>query len=589
MTATAGRRTPAGGTPLPGALLGPEPDERLLALAVTVGDLPLTLSDARSPDQPLVWVNDAFSRLTGYSREEALGRNCRFLQGPATDRVAVRRIRAAVAAGEPVSEVLLNYRRDGSVFWNRVVISPVRDVHGQVTHLVGAQLDVTAQVGVDDARDLELELARQTSARLDLLRAVSDELSRHLDYETAVDALADVVVPTLATWGFVAVVGDRGRFERVHVVATDRTMAETAEELQSETGWWLERSPRVRSALDSSVEQVPEPMPVDRATLPERTTPRELELLEALGIGSSLVVQLRARDRVLGVLVLLHRDPDGFGPDTAITAAHLGRRAGLALDNVQLYLAQREAALTLQQRLLPHVEPVAGLDLATAYVPSSRYAQVGGDWFDVLPLRDGAIGLAVGDVVGHDLRAAASMGQLASLMRSHAWAGLPPREVLDRLDELVQGLGMAEVATCVYLRWVPAGDHVRVTYARAGHPPPLVRLPGGTVLRLDQANSTPIGLTSHTYGREQATVDLPAGATLVVYTDGLVARRDRGLREGVAQRETELSAVPDDADAGAVRDRLVQRLAARSQEDDLCLLVVRVPPPDPTGSMATED
>ncbi len=579
MTATAGRRTPPGGTPLPAGVVVRAPDDRLLALAVTAGDLPLTLSDAQAPDQPLVWVNDAFTRLTGYRREDVLGRNCRFLQGTGTDPGAVRRMRAAVDAGEPVSEVLLNYRRDGSVFWNRVVISPVRDADGQVTHLVGAQLDVTAQVGDEDARDLELELARQTSARLDLLRAVSDELARHLEYDAAVDALADVVVPVLADWGFVAVVGDRGRFERVHVVATDPALRDTAAELEAESGWWLQRSPRVRTALDSGVELVPEPAPVDRATLPDRATPRELELLDRLGPGTSLVVQLRARDRVLGVLVLLRRARDGFGPDAAITAAHLGRRAGLALDNVQLYLAQREAALTLQQRLLPHVEPVAGLDLATAYVPSSRYAQVGGDWFDVLPLRDGAIGLAVGDVVGHDLRAAASMGQLASLLRSHAWAGLPPREVLDRLDELVQGLGMAEVATCVYLHWVPAGDHARVTYARAGHPPPLVRLPGGAVLRLDRANSTPIGLTTQTTGRDQATVDLPAGSTLVVYTDGLVERRDRGLREGVVLLEQELAAVDDDADAEAVRDRLVQRLAGTSQEDDLCLLVVRVPAP----------
>ena len=577
MTATAGRRTPPAGTPLPDGLVLASPDDHLLALAVAAGDLPFTLSDARAPDQPVVWVNEAFIRLTGFSREDVLGHNCRFLQGPATDREAVARIRAALAAGEPVSEVLLNYRRDGSVFWNRVVISPVRDADGQVTHLVGAQLDVTAQVGVDDARDLELELARQTSARLDLLRAVSDELARHLDYDAAVDALADVAVPALATWGFVAVVGDRGRFQRVHVVATDPALRGVARALESESGRWLERSPRVRHALGGTSEHVPEPAPVDRTSLPGRTTAAELGLLEQLGVGSSLVVQLRARDRVLGVLVLMHREVDGFRPDTVITAAHLGRRAGLALDNVQLYIAQREAALTLQQRLLPHVEPVAGLDLATAYVPSSRYAQVGGDWFDVLPLRDGAVGLAVGDVVGHDLRAAASMGQLASLMRSHAWAGLPPREVLDRLDELVQGLGMAEVATCVYLRWVADGDHARVTYARAGHPPPLVRMPGGQVHRLDRANSTPIGLTSQASRREQDTVDLPPGATLVVYTDGLVERRDRGLREGVAQLEAELSAIPDDADAAAVCDRLVQRLGGQAQEDDLCLLVVRVP------------
>jgi serine phosphatase RsbU (regulator of sigma subunit) len=165
------------------------------------------------------------------------------------------------------------------------------------------------------------------------------------------------------------------------------------------------------------------------------------------------------------------------------------------------------------------------------------------------------------------------MGQLRSLLRSYAWEGSSPGEVLTRVDELVRGLDIADVATCAYLRWRSTDDGAQVTYARAGHPPPLLRLAGGEVRALDGALRTPIGLAGS--GGTEGTIDVPAGATLVLYTDGLVERRDRGLRDGIAALTTELGAVPDDADAKAVRDQLVATFIGEQQEDDVCLLVVR--------------
>jgi serine phosphatase RsbU (regulator of sigma subunit) len=165
------------------------------------------------------------------------------------------------------------------------------------------------------------------------------------------------------------------------------------------------------------------------------------------------------------------------------------------------------------------------------------------------------------------------MGQLRSLLRSYAWEGSSPGEVLARADELVRGLDIADIATCVYLRWRSTDDGARVTYARAGHPPPLLRLGGGEVVALDGALRTPIGLAGS--GGAEGVVDVPVGATLVLYTDGLVERRDRGLRDGIAALAAELSTVPDDVDAAAVRDRLVTTFVGTHQEDDVCLLVVR--------------
>jgi PAS domain S-box-containing protein len=539
--------------------------------AVLASDLALSISDALQPDDPLVWVNPAFSRLTGYPVDEVLGRNCRFLQGAETDPIVVGRIRTALDEGRPSASVIRNYRRDGSPFWNQVVISPVVDETGRVTHHIGIQADVTERVADDRVRDLDTDLVERTTARLDLLARISDEMARHLDYDDAVDTLGDIAIPALATWGYVAMTDDRGRFSRVHLVAGDPADREAARALADEDVTWLHRSPKISEALASPPGFVATPYAIDVPSLPGRTTSPQLALLHRLGLGSAMVVPLRARDRVLGVLCLIA--VGGFSADAVVTAAHLGRRAGLALDNVRLFLAERTSALTLQHSLLPEIPAIPGLDIAAAYAPSARRAEVGGDWFDVLPLPDGAIGLAVGDVVGHDLRAAAAMGQLRSLLRSYAWEGSSPGEVLSRADELVRGLDIADIATCAYLRWESTGDGAHVTYARAGHPPPLLRLPDGQVRQLDGGLSTPIGIEG--CGGTEGTVEVPAGGVLVLYTDGLVERRDRGLRDGIADLTAALAAMPADADATTVKDRLVAAFVGTHQEDDVCVLVVR--------------
>ena len=162
------------------------------------------------------------------------------------------------------------------------------------------------------------------------------------------------------------------------------------------------------------------------------------------------------------------------------------------------------------------------------------------------------------------------MGQLRSAVRAFALGDRPPDEVMASTNHLLIDLDPGLFASCCYIRLDPATGLARA--ARAGHPPPLLRLAGGDVQALDGGLSTPIGLDSS--GRPEATVDVPLGATLVLYTDGLVERRDRGLRDGIAALTAELSGVPDDADARAVRDRLVETFIGAQQEDDVCLLVV---------------
>jgi PAS domain S-box-containing protein len=547
-----------------------EAGDDLHARAAVASELSFTISDPHLPDDPLIWVNPAFERVTGYSTTEVLGRNCRFLQGPDTDPAVVDRIREALRSGRTVADTLLNYRKDGTPFWNQVVISPVVDSTGRVTHHVGIQADVTERMETQRSTDVALREARAATERLQLLARVSEELALHLDYEDAVKALADVAVPRLAAWGFVTTTTDRGVHERVHVAVRDQDNVEVARALEAQDVGWLNGSPAMAAALEADPSYLPQPFAIDVAGLRERTTPEQIGLLNRLGLGSALVVPLRARERVVGALCLVEPSVDGFGPETVETATHLGARAGLGLDNVRMFLRERAAALTLQHSLLPEIPDVPGLDLAASYLPALHRAEVGGDWFDVLPLPDGAIGLAVGDVVGHDLQAAASMGQLRSVLRSYAWSGEPANRVMARLDELVQGLGMADMSTCVYLRL--EGD--RLTYSRAGHPPPLLRFTQGSVVQLTGALATPVGVSNLAEAPE-AELDLPVGAILVIYTDGLVERRDRGLRRGIDALAELLSSLPDGLTSAEIRDALVGAMVDGEQEDDVCVLVVR--------------
>lgn len=551
------------------AELGPD----LHARAASASDLSFTISDPHLDDDPLVWVNPAFERVTGYTAHEVLGRNCRFLQGPDTDRATIHRLRDALAEGRTVADTVLNYRKDGTPFWNQLVISPVLDADGRVTHHVGIQADVTDRVTLQRARDDQLLRARDDGARLRLLARVTEVLARHLDYTQAVRALAEVVVRELATWGYVAVVNERGRFERLHVAASDASRAVDAAALEAMEPTWISRAPTVQAALADTGDDLLRPYPIDVASLPGRTTPEQLEVLTRLGLGTALVVPLRARERVLGVLVLVQPPGREFDPQHVVTAAHVAHRAGLGLENVRLYERERATALTLQRRMLPELPAVEGLDVAATYLPAQHPAEIGGDWFDVLPLPDGALGLAVGDVVGHDMGAAASMGQLRSVLRSYAWSGEPSGRVVDRLDELVRGLGMADIATCVYLRL----EDGRLQYTRAGHPPPMVLLPDGQVLDLDEALRTPVGVPDAQGTAPSAEVDLPSGALLVAYSDGLVERRDRPLREGLAALRSTLATIPPSSSATDVRDRLVGALLGPTLEDDVCVLVVRRP------------
>ncbi|MFF4603502.1 SpoIIE family protein phosphatase [Streptomyces sp. NPDC001339] len=234
---------------------------------------------------------------------------------------------------------------------------------------------------------------------------------------------------------------------------------------------------------------------------------------------------------------------------------------------------QREAAVTLQRSLLPQeLEQPDDLRVAATYQPGGTDAAVGGDWYDVITLGAGRTALVIGDVMGRGVRAAAVMGQLRTAVRAYARLDLPPHEVLQLLDGLAAEIDANQIATCVYAVHDP--NEGRLVYASAGHLPILVRDPDGTVHRAEEPTGPPLGTGGwlHTSG----SVPLGPGSSAVLYTDGLVERRDKDIDEGVEALERAFAGA-----AGApeiVCDRLLRSLGiTATHDDDVAILVLQHP------------
>jgi len=312
------------------------------------------------------------------------------------------------------------------------------------------------------------------------------------------------------------------------------------------------------------------------------------------GFHSIMVVPMRARGATLGIAVFgRHRRPDPFEADDLVLAEEIVARAAVCIDNARRYTREHATALALQRSLLPRRLPrQAAIQVATRYLPAGSRVPVGGDWFDVIRLSGSRVGLVVGDVVGHGIHAAATMGRLRTAVRTLADVDLEPGELLTRLDDVVtrladeEGLPPAEPgvtdlsATCLYAVYDPVSR--RCTLARAGHPPPAVVVPGGMATFLDLPAGPPLGLGGLPF--EEAEIELPEDSLLVLYTDGLIESRQRDMDTGLSAMRKVLSDVclRPDGSSGAgsssletVCDILVEELLPERAEDDAALLVAR--------------
>ncbi|WP_405579611.1 SpoIIE family protein phosphatase [Streptomyces sp. NBC_01190] len=316
--------------------------------------------------------------------------------------------------------------------------------------------------------------------------------------------------------------------------------------------------------------------------------PDRARVIHATGMHSLIIVPLQARGSMLGVVVLVRTEnPAPFTRADLVLAEELAKRASLSLDNALRYTRERTAALALQRDLLPHhLTGEGAVEVAFRYLPSDTHGGVGGDWFDVIPMSGGRVALVVGDVAGHGINAAATMGRLRTMVRTLATLQIPPDELLTRMDGLVLELeqdpaddtDLTKVsvgATCLCIVYDPATR--RCTLASAGHPPPAIVSPDGSVDFARLSPGAPIGVGLGDF--ESTEMELAEGSVLALYSDGLIETRTSDIDQGMERLRTALGrpfAALDDLCASVI-DTMVPK---GPTDDDTALLLARTLPAD---------
>jgi serine phosphatase RsbU (regulator of sigma subunit) len=297
-----------------------------------------------------------------------------------------------------------------------------------------------------------------------------------------------------------------------------------------------------------------------------------LAALSGVGVSSAITIPVAARGHRLGTATMAIADGGReYGPEDVLLAEELVARAALAIDNSALYQRQNRAVRELQRSLLPSRLPsVPGVQLAGRYVQCTRGLEIGGDWYDAIALGDGKLGLAIGDVAGRGIEAARIMGELRGVLRTYALDGCTPAAVADRVNRIAQTCEGHEISTLVYLVFDPHRRTAR--FVRAGHPPPVVLQGERRAQVLDECGSLPLGLSDGRFVEGEVTLE--PGSTLMLYTDGLIERRDSGIDQGIAALAHAMVTGPHDLEE--LCDHVLERMAGPAdQADDVALLVLR--------------
>ncbi|MEV7074700.1 SpoIIE family protein phosphatase [Streptomyces sp. NPDC091972] len=414
--------------------------------------------------------------------------------------------------------------------------------------------------------------------RLALLAETTTRLTSTLDVEETLRRLVALVVPRLADWAVVDLITERDEVWRTAVVHAEGESLVRHEDLQGPMPPVPEESPMPLSRALRGVASTLAGPQTYRQEPDSGIAVEQRRLFETTGIRSAAIAPIRSTRAVLGALTLGRaKDPVDFTTADLPLIEDIARRAGLALDNARLYQRQRKVAETMQNHLLPQMPRVPGLQMTARYLPAPDASQVGGDWYDAFTLSDGATALAVGDVVGHDLEAAAGMAQLRNMLRAYAWSHRePPSRIVTRLDEAVMHITDVTMATMIFARVDERDDgHWELSWTNAGHPPPLLISHDGLAHYLTDGHGILLG-TGVTTARTDATTLLPPGSTLLLYTDGLIEAAGRPLDEGLQHLRRHAAALAH-RPLASFTDQVLRRVRHAHNDDDVALLAVRTP------------
>ncbi|WP_245159781.1 SpoIIE family protein phosphatase [Blastococcus sp. CT_GayMR19] len=454
----------------------------------------------------------------------------------------------------------------------------------ELLEALAAQIALSvSRLRADDERAAAVAAMAEANQRLQLLADAGRVLSGSLDINQQIGQLAELVVPALGDWCWIVVTDEQGRLH-------DLACAHRDPARRAELETYVESMVNVMTDAAGArvVTRTGQPLvlpEIDRervvAALPDAAAQESLELL---GAASGAIVPLVARGQTLGALGLFTgKDRGPHTPGEVDTAVEIGRRAGLALHHARLYGQQRDLADALQRSMLTAPPEPNHCEIAVRYVPAAEGAEIGGDWYDAFLQEDGGTVLAIGDVAGHDTRAAAAMGQVRGLLRGIGYSsGGTPAEILTELDRAVQGLALDTMATALVGRLEESDEDLRTgrtwfRWSSAGHPAPIVIDAEGEVTLLDGAPADLLLGVAPSTRRADRVACLTRGATLLLYTDGLVERRDRDVDAGTDELMAvlrEYAGLPLEE----LCDRVLQRLFLPDAEDDVAMLAVRLHP-----------
>ncbi|KUJ70521.1 protein phosphatase [Streptomyces albus subsp. albus] len=569
-----------------------EQEQEVLRAAFTQSPFGMAVMDAQL--RYLV-INPAQERLDGVAAGQRLGRRPGEAIPGAGGAAIEREVQGVLEAGEPALTLEQIHAapagpdspgHDGQVRSRSSF--RLQDPAGRVVGVCQAVVDVTSHYRARERLALVNEASWRIGTTLNL-------------YETARE-LADVLVPRVADFVSVDLLDAVVRAEELHPgpVGEREVLRRTAH-----------RS--IHTDVPEAVVQPGEPSHHARGSLPDRCLRTGQPILEAsvdhdkaeltadapraakvreLGIHSAMAVPLQARGITMGVVSLARwRNPEPFGGDDLLLVEELAARAAVCTDNARRFTREHSAALALQRSLLPHSAPrQSAVDVAYRYLPADAQAGVGGDWFDVIPLSGARVALVVGDVVGHGIHAAATMGRLRTAVLTLADLDLPPDELLAHLDDLVLRLSEEEEsrsaggndagvigATCVYAIYDPTTR--RATVARAGHPGPVISRVNDPVELPYVPAGPPLGLGGLPF--ECAELELEEGSVLAFFTDGLIEAGDRDIDTGFERLFFALA--HPDRPLEEICDSMVRMLLPDRPHDDVAFLIAR------TRGLAGED
>ncbi|MFE3143853.1 SpoIIE family protein phosphatase [Streptomyces scopuliridis] len=558
----------AAATPHPGH------DEAMMRRAFTESGVPIAIYGT---DLRLLHANEELCRVIGRTEDDMRARGTGFLPESRTNADVLRALRKVLSTGEAVNARTFHRasaeKRDRA--W-ALSLAPLKDLAGRVTAIVLTGFEISEEYWAREGLALLNEAGIRIGTTLDVTRTAQElagmPVPRFADF-ISVDLLDSVLRGDEPTPGPAS---GEVLMRRVAHCADAREAPEAATRI-GEVASYPEASPPARCLATGRAVLTGPWDPDYRAWMGARAGNGRLP---DLGVHSLVAAPLVARGNTLGVALFSRRThTTTFAEDDLTLAEQLVGRAAVSIDNARRYTRERGTAETLQRSLLPRgLSPQSAVEVATRYLPADSQYGVGGDWFDVIPLSGSRVALVVGDVVGHGIHASATMGRLRTAVRTLADIDLPPDELLTHLDDVVGRLASENTdpvsdedigASCLYAVYDPVSR--RLCAARAGHPPPALATPDGTVSLLELPGGPPLGLGDLPF--ESAEFEIPEGSTLVLYTDGLIEDRAHDITSSI-DGLCEILTHPSPS-LETTCDTVLRTLLSPRPEDDVALLVAR--------------